>query len=73
MPRRPPHFKVFASIQNHRHTLGLFDDDALLAMYVRAGILAIERYADRHGGYTRVVKLGPRLGDSAAMAYIELV
>lgn len=47
MPRRPPHFKVFASIQNHRKMVGVYDDDALLAMYVRAGIMAIERYADR--------------------------
>ena len=32
-----------------------------------------ERYADRSGGYTRIIKAGKRYGDNAPMAYIELV
>jgi large subunit ribosomal protein L17 len=32
-----------------------------------------QRYADRPGGYSRMVKIGQRLGDGARMAQLELV
>ncbi len=31
------------------------------------------KYEDRNGGYTRIVRIGPRRGDAAEMAFVELV
>lgn len=45
------------------------DRDVLKTVFSEYGA----RYADRQGGYTRVVKLGFRAGDNTSMARIELV
>lgn len=47
MPRTPAHFKVRVSIANHQKMASVYDDDALLAMWTRAGIECVKRFADR--------------------------
>ncbi|RJF86020.1 50S ribosomal protein L17 [Sphingomonas cavernae] len=47
----------------------LLDDTQLKKLF---DVLA-ERYKDRNGGYTRIIKAGFRASDAAAVSYIELV
>ena len=51
---------VFAVLRNKYAVTELFQDVA-------------QKVADRPGGYTRIIKTGHRLGDNAAMCFIELV
>ena len=58
------------SLHARRQAFSKLRDESMVAKLF--GTLA-PRYADRNGGYTRVLKAGYRYGDSAAMAVIELV
>lgn len=47
----------------------LFDETVVTKLFEELA----PKYADRQGGYTRVIKVGPRRGDAAEMVILELV
>ena len=58
------------SLANHRLAFArLRDRDVVLKLFKELG----PRYQTRPGGYTRILKMGFRVGDNAPMAYVELV
>ncbi|HEY9901993.1 MAG TPA: 50S ribosomal protein L17 [Candidatus Sericytochromatia bacterium] len=58
------------SLASRRQALGyIYDKQLVHALFEGAK----ERYGDRNGGYTRVLRTVPRRGDNAEMAIIELV
>ena len=47
----------------------VFDEDVVTKLFEEIA----PKYADRNGGYTRILKLGPRQGDNAEVVFLELV
>ncbi len=47
----------------------IYDEDVVTELFDNIA----PKYAERNGGYTRILKLGKRQGDTAEMAFLELV
>lgn len=59
-----------ANLANYRRALSfLTKEDVAKKLFDEIG----PKYAERNGGYTRVVRIGPRRGDGAEMAIVQLV